>query len=189
MTKPENPREGSPILPLPKLQKRNYAKCLIHKKQLFFMEVREYPQTLELDLNQVLDFMGAQRTIYLNGFGKNASTSVLTNKLSDFSTTMGILFSAASGVIATVGGWAATILGVIAGIGFNAPTLETYVKNGSFYLTEVVDFLRQNREYDRIRMLVPMIEYNTVDGRVRFNAGEGQTTGVRYRGGGWVTDL
>ncbi|BFH18388.1 hypothetical protein M5X00_00585 [Paenibacillus alvei] len=152
------------------------------------MEVREYPQTLELNLNQVLDLMGAQRTIYLDGFGKNTSTGALTNKLGEFSTAMGILFSAASGAAATAGGWAATILGVVAGIGSGAPTLESYVKNGSFYLTGVADFLRKNTQYDRIRVLVPMIEYNTVDGYVRFVIGEGQTTGLHYRGGDWVTD-
>lgn len=150
-------------------------------------EVREYAQTLELNLDQAYDLMGAQRTIYLDGFGKNPNANNFASKLGDYSTAMGILFSVASGVIATIGGWAATILGLAAGLG-SGSTLERLVKDGSFYMVGVSDYLRNNTQYDRIRVEVPMIEYNTSGGYVRFITGEGRTVGLHYRGGDWVTD-
>ncbi|EPY09682.1 MULTISPECIES: hypothetical protein [Paenibacillus] len=150
-------------------------------------EFREYPQTLELNLNEAYALMGAQRTIYLEGFGKNTNASSFSSKLSDSSTAMGILFSVASGTIATIGGWAATILGLAGGLG-SGTTLERQVKDGSFYMSGVAEYLRNNTQYDRIRVEVPMVEYNTSGGYVRFITGEGRTTGLHYRGGSWSTD-
>lgn len=150
------------------------------------MEVREYVQTLELSLDQAIKLAGAQRTIYLNGFGKNTSASDFASKLNDFSGVMGILFAVGSGVVASVGGWATTIIGLVSGLN-STDTLEKYVKDGSFYMTGVIDFLNENKKYDRIRVVVPMIEYNTVNGYVRFIIGEGSTTGVRLVGGNWIT--
>lgn len=152
-------------------------------------EAREYPRVLELNLNDILDLMGAQRTIYQNSFEKDVNSKDLANRLGGFGTAFGILFSALGGAVGTITGWATAIVGVITEMAFDTKgTLERYVKNGTFYMSGLVDFMRRNPEYDRIRVEVPMIEYHNVDGYVRFIIGEGIITGVHYRGGDWVTE-
>lgn len=56
------------------------------------------------------------------------------------------------------------------------------------YLIELLTFMDKNKQYDIIRVKLPFLQYYHVDGDSRFVIGQGQVTGVHYRGGDWATN-
>ncbi|WII38454.1 hypothetical protein [Paenibacillus thiaminolyticus] len=86
-------------------------------------------------------------------------------------------------------GWASAILAVLAEMAFGGKRLlSKYLDNGNRYLIELLTFMDKNKQYDIIRVRLPFLQYYHVDGDIRFVIGQGQVTGVHYRGGVWATD-
>lgn len=147
---------------------------------------REYPEEVELKYNDIVQLLGAQNTINREGIDKGVDTDDLAWRLGGYATAMGFLAMARN---YTALGWASAILAVLAEMTFGGKNLlSKYLDNGNRYLIELLTFMDKNKQYDIIRVKLPFLQYYHVDGDIRFVIGQGQVTGVHYRGGDWATD-
>ncbi|TDL50274.1 hypothetical protein E2R60_22280 [Paenibacillus dendritiformis] len=147
---------------------------------------REYPEEVELKYNDIVQLLKAQETIYSEGFKNDVDTNDLSWRLSAYGTALGFLAMARN---YTALGWATAIVAVLTEMTFNGRTvLRKYLDNGNTYLINLLNFMDNNKEYDIIRVKLPFLQYYHVDGDIRFVIGQGQVTGVHYRGGDWATD-
>ncbi|MDK8182276.1 hypothetical protein [Paenibacillus sp. UMB4589-SE434] len=142
----------------------------------------EYLQELELNLDQIIAMQGAQYAIYEESFNTDTpSGSQLAARLGAFSTVLGVVF-----IKSTSKGLAAGIVSIITGmVSSQKSLLASYVKDGHFHMSNLVNFLRANTQYDRIKVKLPFLEYEHADGNIRFVTGKGIITGAHNRGGTW----
>ncbi|CAH8768836.1 hypothetical protein [Paenibacillus dendritiformis] len=152
------------------------------------MEVREYVTELDLNMSEIQDMRATQYAIFEGGFGKENnpnSVKYIADQIGDKATAVGFIFLRYTAV-----GIATGIINVIAGIASTEKSrLKTLVRDGHYHMQKLENFLRDYKEFDRIKVKLPFIEYNTVDGKIRFVIGEGLITGARYKNGGWISDM
>lgn len=146
------------------------------------MADREYISELSLSLDQIRQMRSAQYQIYENAFANKTSATTLAEKLGSLSGILGLVFLTNTAV-----GVATGVFGILAGfVPSEEKKLEEYVYAGSYHMQALEDFLVNNSEYDRIKVKLPFIEYDTPpSGKIRFVMAEGLITGARYPDGRW----
>lgn len=145
---------------------------------------REYVQELTLSLDDVRKMRSAQYAIWEEGFEANSpSLTRLSNRLATSASILSLVFLKSNAL-----GLASGIIGILDNmITSQKNLLGSLVRDGHWHMQIPEDFLNDNRQYDRVRIMLPFMEYPHTDGNIRFVIGRGYITGARYTDGTWET--
>ncbi|MBD8498067.1 hypothetical protein [Paenibacillus arenosi] len=143
----------------------------------------EHVEELILTKDQVLKMQSAQYAIYEKGF-KDTNTTVkkVADALAGIGSILGLVFFKSTPV-----GVATGVVGILASmIPSTKEIVDTYVKDGHYHMSYLVNFFESNPNARLIKVTLPFIQFN-YDGPIRFVAGQGIITGYKPQNGDWVT--
>ncbi|MFT5876008.1 MAG: hypothetical protein ACI8WT_005009 [Clostridium sp.] len=143
----------------------------------------EYIQTLTLSLTDAIKMQDAQHEIYDTGI-VDSNPSLLKATLTAYSTILGFAFTAPTPVAVS-----AAVAAVLVSLGSDTGLLETIVKGGYFDLGDITKWMRENTQYDLIKVKVSFLDYTAQN--IRFVEHTGINDGLVAlhvkNGGGWIT--
>ncbi|WP_106768755.1 hypothetical protein [Paenibacillus faecalis] len=144
-------------------------------------QTREFKKTLTLTYDQAKKIKQAQKDMYDSGI-VNPNTNRLTTLLSAAGSILGLVF-----VSSTPASVAAGVVSLSAGlVGNERAILDKMVKNGNWYLDDVIALFERNPHYKMVEIEFPFIEYKR-HGKLlaQFITGQGRLIRINT-GSGWL---